>query len=346
MTVSAANNALASTNTTVVGSVISVSPDGSTLIITDPIRQTVSLVSSSGSVETTYGGIATHASWSPDSQTVYITAGNQPLVHSAYTNWTALPTPIAAYTDVVATVPHIGAYFAGVTEIDGRSYCPTTTLTAGSPPVAVNSFYPVAETVAKPADRIAATPDGDHILGATATAPASLQDLALNLPIQTECPQATLTAPSAPVVFNSTNTTHVLTGVTATAITGVVPSTNSAVAFVTYTGTGATGSQLPMYIPSTGTLSEISLPGAIAPVSGVFSTDNLTFYTGTAGDNIVHEVSVTYPATGNPTAAQSGTITPALPCGIGNIAAPNLTCAAGSIVTPDLIVQRPKKSTN
>ena len=350
MTVSTANNALSSTNTTVVGSVISVSPDGSTLIVTDPARQTISLVSSTGSVDTTYGGVATHASWSPDSQTVYITAGNQFLIHSAYTNWTALPvTTTLAYTDVTVTVPHIGAYFAGVTEIDGRSYCPVTTLTAGSPPVAVNSFYPVAETVAKPADRIAATTDGNHILGATATAPAALQDLNVTppaLPVTTECPQANLTTPSPAVKFTSSNTTYPLTGVVPTAITGVIPSTNSAVAFVTYTGTGATGTQLPMYVPSTGTLSYVSLPGATAAVSGVFSTDNLTFYTGTAGDNIVHEVSVTYPATGNPTAAQSGTITPSLPCGVGNIAAPNLTCAAGSIVTPNLIVQRPKKSTN
>jgi len=346
MTVSTANNALTSTISTIVGPVISVSPDGSTLIVTDPSRQTISLVSSTGVVETTYGGIATHASWSPDSQTVYITAGSQLLIHSAYTNWTALPTPVLAYTDVVATVPHIGAYFAGVSEIDGRSYCPTTTLTAGSPPVAVNSFYPVSEIVTKPADRIAATTDGNHILGATATAPASLQDLIVTLPVQTECPQASLTAPATPVAFTSTNNTHPLTGVTATAITGVIPSTNSAVAFVTYIGAGVAGSQLPMYIPSTGTVSPISLPGATAPVSGVFSADNLTFYAGTSGDDLVHEVSVTYPATGNPTAAQSGTIAPSLPCGVGNIAAPNLTCTAGSIVTPNLIVQRPKKSTN
>ena len=346
MTVSTANNTLSSANTTIVGSVISVSPDGSTLVTTDPVRQTVSLVSSSGTVDATYGGVATHASWSPDSQTVYITAGNLLLVHSAYTNWTALPTPVKAYTDVTVTVPHIGAYFAGGTEIDGRSYCPTTTLTAGSPPVATNSFYPVAETVAKLADRIAATTDGKHILAATATAPTSLQDLVLTLPVQTECPQASLTAPATPVAFGSVNNTYPLPGVTATAITGVLPSSNSAVAFITYTGTGTSGSQLPMYIPSTATLSSVSLPGATAPVSGVFSSDNLTFYTGTSGDNLVHEVALTYPTSGPPTAAQSGTITPALPCGVGNIAAPNLTCTAGSIVAPDLIVQRPKKSTN
>jgi len=363
MSVSTANNSLSSTNTTIVGSVISISPDGSTLIVTDPNRQTISLVSSAGVVDTTYGGVATHASWSPDSQTVYITAGNLLLVHSAYTNWTAIPvTTTGAYTDVTVTVPHVGAYFAGGTLTDGRSYCPSTTLNAGSPPTTVNSFYPLADEKAAPSDRIIATTDGNHILGATAgltttpATPPALNDINVAstqsnpdpLKATQECPVAPVTIPNTyfTSTYNPATNSHPLTGVTATAITGVTPSTNSAVAFVTYTGTGTSGSQLPMYIPSTGTLSFVSLPGATAPISGVFSTDNLTFYAGTSGDNLVHEVAVTYPTTGNPTAAQSGTINPTLPCGVGNIAAPNLTCTAGSTVAPDLIVQRPKKSTN
>jgi hypothetical protein len=365
MTVSTANNTLSSTNTTVVGSVISVSPDSSTLIVTDPSRQTITLVTSSGTVTTTYGGVATHASWSPDSQTVYITAGNMLLVHSAYTNWTAIPvTTTGAYTDVTVTVPHVGAYFAGGTLTDGRSYCPSTTLNAGSPPTTVNSFYPLADEKAAPSDRIVATTDGNHILSATAgltttpATPPALNDINVApdptstnpdpLKATLECPVAPATVPNNyfTSTYNPATNSHPLTGVTATAITGVTPSTNSAVAFVTYTGTGTAGSQLPMYIPSTGTLSFVSLPGATAPISGVFSTDNLTFYAGTSGDNLVHEVAVTYPTTGNPTAAQSGTINPTLPCGVGNIAAPNLTCTTGSIVAPNLIVQRPKKSTN
>ena len=365
MTVSTANNSLSSTNTTVVGTVISVSPDSSTLIVTDPNRQTITLVTSSGTVTTTYGGVATHASWSPDSQTVYITAGNMLLVHSAYTNWTAIPvTTTGAYTDVTVTVPHVGAYFAGGTLTDGRSYCPSTTLNAGSPPTTVNSFYPLADEKPAPSDRIVATTDGNHILSATAgltttpATPPALNDINVApdptstnpdpLKATQECPVAPATVPNNyfTSTYNPATNSHPLTGVTATAITGVTPSTNSAVAFVTYTGTGTAGSQLPMYIPSTGTLNFVSLPGATAPISGVFSTDNLTFYAGTSGDNLVHEVALTYPTTGNPTAAQSGTINPTLPCGVGNIAAPNLTCTAGSTVAPDLIVQRPKKSTN
>ena len=63
--------------------------------------------------------------------------------------------------------------------------------------------------------------------------------------------------------------------------------------FVTYTGTGGT---LPFYTPAAsgpGTLGSIPLATSgstapIAPVIGVFSSDNTTFYAGTTGDNQVH----------------------------------------------------------
>ena len=54
----------------------------------------------------------------------------------------------------------------------------------------------------------------------------------------------------------------------------------------TYTGTSGL---LPEYIPSTGAISNVTLSsGAVAPVAGVFSSDNLTFFAGTSGDNQVH----------------------------------------------------------
>jgi len=356
MTVSATNNTLTSTNTTIVGPVLTVSPDSSTIVTTDPNKKTISIISASGTVEYTYGGVANRAQFSPDSQTVYITGVDpsgapQLLVHNLFTGWT----PVAAapaYTDIAVTVPHAGAYFAGTSLYDGRSYCPTTTLAAtGTPPVATNVFYPLADEKATKVDRISATTDGEHILGASATS-ATLQDIAVTLPITTECPQPTGT-PIGTSYFQSTPIAHPLTGVTATAITGVLPSTNSAVAFVTYTGTApSTGGQLPFYIPAAGgngTLSFVTLSGtATTPVSGVFSSDNLTFYTGTAGDDLVHLVNITYPTSGTPTAVENttlGPLTPNLPCGTGGQNTPVPACTAGTIVTPNLLVQRPKKST-
>ena len=62
---------------------LAVSPNGNTIVLSDPVRQIISLENSPGGVLSTYGGVATHAEFAPDSQTVYITAGNQLLVYSS-----------------------------------------------------------------------------------------------------------------------------------------------------------------------------------------------------------------------------------------------------------------------
>jgi hypothetical protein len=91
-----------------------------------------------------------------------------------------------------------------------------------------------------------------------------------------------------------------------------------------------------MYTPQTGSLTDVPLTGsAIAPVTGVFSSDDSTFYVGTSGDNDVHIV--TRSTSGTPstwTDDPTKTIVPQLP-GIN-----------GTPVTPDLLVQRPRKSTS
>jgi hypothetical protein len=369
MSFSTANNLLGAVNQSVPGYVLSLSPDGSTLVITDPTRATISLVTSSGGVVSTYGGIATEAKWSPDAQTVYITTTTgEVLTHNTFTDWqTAVPAPTEQYTDVAVTVPHLGAYFAGPSFTDGRSYCSASTVStkavpAGTPPQVSNVFIPVADESPAQMDRIAATTDGKHMIGAhlNADGTSTLSDLLLNLPTR-PCPIPDLNAPgvpSTPVTFQSSLTTYPLTGITAApitgvstplqfplAITGVYTSSNSAAAFVSYTGSTNT---LPFYaIPSTGAgkLQVLTLGnGASAnstPVSGVFSTDNLSFYAGTYGpsassaDNDVHIISLAYPTGGTPTAAETGIVSPNLPLYTGTGYAP-----------VNLLVQRPKKSTN
>ena len=74
------------------------------------------------------------------------------------------------------------------------------------------------------------------------------------------------------------------------------------------------------------------LPGAgVAPVAGVVSADNLTFYAGTSGDNAVHLI--TKQADGS----YKDVTTPI---------APKLPDVNGNIVAPNLLVQKPRKSTN
>ncbi|MGP8258932.1 MAG: hypothetical protein ACLQM6_03150 [Acidobacteriaceae bacterium] len=331
MVLNAVNSlSLSRTDITSPGTVLAVSPNNSTLVISDPVRQIISLESTSGGVLTTYGGVATHAEFSPDNQTVYITAGNQLLVYSAYTGWTSITPATSAgtpVTDVAITVPAVGAYFAGQTTT-ARSYCPIGTAT--SPTNESNVFYPPADSSPAITDRIAATNDGLHILGATATtANPTLSDLhveipagnASGVPVSVACPQ------TGTLSFSNTLYHTTLTPVTATAITGILPVSDSTIAFITYTGSGGV---LPAYLPSgngPGTTAYIKLSGsATAPIAGVISSDNTTMYAATSGDNLVHIVN-------------RGTLTDS------STLAPNLADPSGAIVPVNMMVQKPRKTT-
>ena len=318
------------TDTTSPGTVLAVSPTNSALVISDPVRQIISLESTSGGVISTYGGVGTHAEFSPDGQTVYITAGNQLLVYSADTGWTSITPATSAgtpVTDVAITVPAVGAYFAGQTTT-ARSYCPISTVT--TPTNVSNVFYPPADSSPATTDRIAATNDGLHILGATATtANPTLNDLHVEIPagngsgvpVSVACPQ------TGTLSFSNTVYRTTLTPVTATAITGVLPTSDSSVAFVTYTGSGGV---LPAYAPATNGLGQttyIKLSGsATAPIAGVISADNSTMYAATSGDNLVHVIN-------RSTLTDSTTL------------APNLTSPTGTIVPVNMMVQKPRRTT-
>lgn len=338
MTLTTTANAVTAANPAIPGVVLAVSPDGTNVVVTDPTRQTVSLVTS-GTVSTSYGNVVgTSAAWSPDSETVYITTNNPNvlLTHSSFNNWQVANTNGITYTDVTVTVPHIGAYFAG-TETDGRSYCSTTTITIpggnGVPPTTANVYYPLADQNTAKNDRVAATTDGQHILGATLQGGSpTLNDLSVTLPVTTPCPQPPNSVPVG--FFKSTTNSLPLSGITATAIDDVVPATNSAVAFVTYAGSSGL---LPEYIipasGGTGSIVNLKLGNgsttATAPLSGVFSTDNFSFYVGDS-DGIVHLIGIN-----GTTATETGVLKPALP---------NATSTGNPNAAPiNLIAQHPKK---
>ena len=340
MTLATASGALAAVFQAIQGNVLAVAPNDSYAVVTDPTRQTVSLVTSSGTVFSTFNGVGTRAAWTPDSSTVYVTTNNnQLLTYSTFEGWESTTIEQAQYTDVAVTVPNAGAYFAAAAPAmvtDGRSDCPSTTLnTLASPPTTTNVFSPLAEQVPVATDRLTYTTDGKHLLGATVQNGPTLEDIAVVLPTTTvggvttiaPCPQPP--AVVAPGYFTSTQTPHALAGVTASAIDGVIAASNSQVAAVTYTGSGGV---LPLYAPAAGTLSEVTLSGgaSTAPLIGVFSTDNTTFYVGTSGDNLVHTISIT-----GTTGADSGTINPALPPNTGT-----------GVAQPNLIVLRARKTTS
>ncbi len=342
MVFSTGSNALSREDITTPGTVLAISPDNTTLAIADTARKLVYLAfsnpSNGSTIETSYGGIGQRAEFSPDSSTVYIAAGSQVLVHAAFTGWTAANTTTDA-RDVAVTVPSVGAFFAGPVTT-ARGYCPATTInsTAGQQTTS-NVFFPDAGVAAPLTDRVAATGDGIHILGASVTSgAATLTDLQLSHtatggtvpgPPTGACPSTGLTFTANPL------SRPAIPGVTASAITGVFPASDSSVAFVTYLGTGGV---LPSYKPSAnagGALGSVALQTAagaaapVAPVAGVFSSDNTIFFTGTSGDDLVHLI--------NPATLQdqpSRAIAPRLP-GIN-----------GGIATPDLLVQRPRSATS
>jgi hypothetical protein len=109
----------------------------------------------------------------------------------------------------------------------------------------------------------------------------------------------------------------------------VIPTSNSSLAFVTYTGSGS----LPAYSPANGTVTQVTLQGATAPVAGTISADDLTLFLGTSGDNKVHLID-TKTLSDDPAKA----IAPNLPLYINNNDDKN------TIVTPDLLVQHPRKA--
>jgi hypothetical protein len=340
--------------------VLAISPDGTTLIISDPRKQLTYLYSSAGTVTSTYGGVGTRAQFTQDNQTVYIAMGtpnangtldangnvivipnNQLLVHSNFTGWNQIPLGVPA-SDVAVTVPGVGAYLAGASTT-GRSYCPSTTI-VGTPPAVTsisNEYYPLADTATVPTDRLAATNDGLHIIGATATGGASIVDLGFKaggLPIGA-CPTTV-----APNYFtpNRATSNSIALGVNAVSqfpglvspITGVIPTSDSATTFVTYTGSGS----LPAYAPATGVLTQVALTGgATAPVAGTISSDDTTVYIGTSGDNQVHLINRST-LTDDPTK----TINPKLP----SYNFTNGTDNPATFVTPNLLVQNPRKATS
>ena len=337
MVVNAVNSlSLSRVDVTSPGYVLAVSPDSTSVVVTDPIRQTVSIETSAGAVATTFGGVGTHAVWAPDGQSVYVTTGtvtspanssappvispsNQVLVYTQFTGWTPFTNSVPA-SDVTLTVPSVGAYLAGPTTT-ARSYCAVSTGTTSNGVTSEsNVFYPAADSVPVITDRIAATNSGKHILGATVTPVATLNDLLVTIPVGA-CP------PSGTAKFSSVPSSVILSPITASAITSVQPTSDSSIAFITYTGTGGV---LPAYTPASsgpGQVTYIKLSGtATAPISGVESSDNASFYVGTSGDNLVHVIN-------RSTLTDSSTLTPALP-GVNGGTAP-----------VDLLAQKPRKTT-
>jgi hypothetical protein len=318
------------------GVVLAVSPTASTVVINDQLRQVIYLYSVGGGSYTSIGGLASRAQYSPDGTTVYIsgqdpsTGQNTLFVNNSYTGWSSYPltnqptytcpleaagsAAVPAYNpswdpycgpSVTVTVPSVAAFLSG-TSTAARSFCPNSSST---PP-----YYPPAANVGVTTNQLAATADGNHVLGADGT---TFSDIWLEqsatgpagVPIG-PCPAFTGPALTLSTIVNSGTLP-----IAASEIDQVVSSPDSTVAFVTYSAGAATG-VLPYYTPS-GTLGAFGMLGTVqlstgaqAPIAGIFSPDGTIFFTSTSGDNLVHFVDTT-------TLTDTQTINPLLTNGTG-----------------------------
>ena len=168
------------------------------------------------------------------------------------------------------TVPGVGAYLPG-SAAAAHTWCPSGTVGNN----ASIQFYPEdpnASQVSAPADVLAATVDGQHILGATASdGNISLSDIGVAIPA-TACPETTagsgssqvqtLAALSTNPQLNESITLSGFTGVPVSAVNqivaGAAPTTSASstaqgIAFFTYTSDStAGGALLPYYLPAAG----------------------------------------------------------------------------------------------
>ena len=245
------------------------------------------------------------------------------------------------------TIPSVGAYLRG-TPTQAHSWCPSGTVGDFNSMY----FYPGPDQTADPTldnvvnvqtDALTATTDGQHILGASAAnGVISLADINVSIPSLNCLPPESdpnyplmLGDTLSPLVLNTQLNTTQLTppagvaSLNASAINRIIASPASNLAFITYTALESnTNAQLPYYIPAvpatSTTPAKPSILGYVplttqtggkspsAPLAGIFTPDDNFFFVSTAGDNMIHSISVPL-VTSDPAHADTQQISPNLP---------------------------------
>jgi hypothetical protein len=379
MVFSTLTNTVAKTDTTAPGVVLAVSPNNTTLLINDQERQLFYIYSASGGITTTFGGMGTAASWTPDAQTLYITDSSAANVNGVtghtdtlyiYNATTGFVTHALAPSsatnpgaqNLAITIPGVGAFLSGDPTV-AHTWCPSGTV--GNE--ASMLFYPQGpapdNTVNADTDVLAATTDGSHILGASLTGgDITLSDIGVTIP-SLNCLPAGVTDTSLPngaslsPLALGTNLNQVqIPAPSAATVSQIVPSPGSNLAFVTYTPTSTATAQasLPFYLPGTGgaagTVGSVKLTasGAVpptAPIFGAFSPDSSYFFVSTAGDDLIHYITIpTNPSIANPP-VDSQQIAPNLPACAPTDLGCTLTAAtvpASGVVPATYIAVKPR----
>jgi len=256
--------------------------------------------------------------------------GSQPATPPGSLPWDSLA-PNAAVASTIQTpaitIPSVGAYLRGNPTV-AHTWCPSGLVGDYAGMI----FYPQGpapdNSVDVQSDVLTATTDGKHILGATiAGSNIDLSDIGVTLPQLSCLPPADENNPLAagdtlsPMVLDNT-VNSVTIPANASSVNQVVVSPGSNLAFVTYNpASSANTTALPFYVPGTGgaagTVGSVTLGGSgastiTAPIAGAFSPDSSYFFVSTAGDNMIHYISVPEVTT-NPAKADIQQLAPNLP---------------------------------
>ncbi|MGA7832898.1 MAG: hypothetical protein WCA21_18220 [Terracidiphilus sp.] len=349
MVFSTLSSSVSKVDPAVPGVVLAVAPDNQLMLINDQQLHRFYLYNPTSGVSSTFAGMGSAAAWTPDSKTLYITdsaalnnaaAGitghtDTLYVYNQNTGWVtqdlSASTSTGGSTSLAVTIPSVGAYLSGSAGFNtvAHTWCPTGTVGNYS---SLN-LYPQSDSLAEQTDVLAATTDGEHILGAAlAGGGITLSDIGVTIPTTTCAEKTTGTAPNqvetltAPLATNPALIASISipnSQVNATAVNQVVTSPASNLAFITYTGSTA-GAQLPYYEPKPYTQSAGGTQGALnylplvggsaitAPLAGAFSPDDQYFFVSTAGDNKIHYISVPL-VSSDPAHADTEQISPNLP---------------------------------
>jgi hypothetical protein len=366
-------NTLTKQDPSVPGVVLAVAPNNTSLLINSQtnVSPTFYIYNSGGSIGSTFPGLGAAAAWTPDSKTLYITdsaalggAHTDTLyVYNGNTGWTTYPLAASdpkspelnpGAQNLAITIPGVGAFLSGNPTV-AHTWCPTGKISN----YASMSFYPQPpndeDSVPALTDILAATTDGQHILGASFTKGTGimLSDIGVKVP-NGECPAAinsVLQPLSIPFTLNATVNVNKVSASAVSAVNQVIPSPASNLAFVTYSPSASPefNAPLPYYVPgkdgAAGTLNYVTLTGSsaiTAPVAGAFSPDDKLFFVSTAGDNQIHYISV-------PTLTDTQQISPNLPvCTPSSATDPNClntTLPSGSFVPATVIAVKPRSTT-
>ena len=319
MVYATASNSLSKEDLNVPGVVLAAAPNNQTILINDQVRRVFYLYAPASGTFTTFSGIGTGAQWTPDSKTLYVVGtaysnSGAPIptlfVNNVNTGWTTYPLAEAS-SNLALTIPSVGAFLSGASTVM-HAWCPqvtpnATTTASGSTTTLVSAYPQVGSPVPAETEVLGATTDGAHILGAglDGGATTTVTDINVNL-------AQSLSSGACPSAVNAFTGTPISTKITATPVTSfvqtalpiaasaidqVVTSPGSSLAFITYMPSGAGVGTLPYYEPTTsgslGAVGTVTLAGApTAPIVGAFSLDNTLFFVSTAGDNLVHYVTV------------------------------------------------------